>query len=143
MTGWGPLLLLYLFANNMGKGRGGSPRGAPPQRPPDPFTFPPADKPPVPAKYTPGAPAAKKPAPGDTGTGAWVTYDSGGVKMPPAVIARAKVLLNDKTAHETIEPDPSRPGEMVRYLRTTDNPPGHTSVTAWRPRVPATKGVAV
>lgn len=60
----------------------------------------------------------------------WVPY----VPLVQAVIDRANALLHDPTMHpneERIEPDPASGGQ-VRYLKLSA-PPGHTSVTAWKP----------
>jgi hypothetical protein len=98
-------VLLFLF----GSRKGGS-REAPPK-----YNFPPS--PAATTNYS----AAPPPA--------WVPY----APLTPEVIARAEQILHDRNAHQLIENDPSHPGLKVRYLRTTDNPPGHTSVTAWMP----------
>jgi hypothetical protein len=65
---------------------------------------------------------------GPTFGAGWVPYDP----LNQAVIARAEQLLRDASApHEVIEQDPAGAGK-VRYLKL-NAPPGHWTVTAWRP----------
>jgi hypothetical protein len=116
-----PLLFLFALGRAKGGGFNVSPpgRGRPPRpRPNDPHDY--TNVQPTPAAYKPAGPSTEKP---------WLTYPN---PIPAAVINRAQALLKDHTVHEQIEKDPST-GGTVRYLRTTDNPPGHTSVTAWIP----------
>jgi hypothetical protein len=141
MRGFGPLFLLYLLTHWNGGGSAPAysfptPKPNKPPKPhphkprPDPaYSYPPAPKPPAPV------PAASKPSPSplvysSAPVAPWVAYKP----LNPAVIKRAQQLLTDVTVHELIEQDPAHAGRKVRYLRTTDNPPGHTSVTAWMPR---------
>lgn len=106
-----PLLLLYLIAQS------GKRRGWPaPAHHEDPHSFPQGGL--TPASYHPG-----KTAPAS----AWTPYKP----LTAEVIARAQQLLSSG-AVETIEPDPSHPGDSVRYLRTHDTHTGKTNVTAWR-----------
>lgn len=118
----GPLFLLYLLSEGS-KGSGGGRKQAPSPYdfPPDPVT-PPRPLQPTPAVYRPAGP----PSP-------WMVYSP----LSQQVIARAEQILADPSAHEVIEPDPSRPGESVRYLRLKDPTTGKTNVTAWMPRHPA------
>lgn len=114
----GPLLVLYLLANH---GRKDEPR---PERPPGP-PLPPG---PMPYDYPP-APAPRN-VPGPSPSSEWLPYKP----LNPLIVARAEEILKDPTKHVVIEADPTKPGgSLVRYIRTTDNPPGHTSVTAWLP----------
>lgn len=106
-----PLLLLWLLGSK-GKRDG---RSGPPKY----------DYPPSPAATTNPASPVYSSSPPPT----WVPY----APLTPEVIARAEQILHDHNAHQLIENDPSHPGGKVRYLRTTDNPPGHVSVTAWMP----------
>lgn len=80
--------------------------------------------------YPPAMPADTVPVSvpsGATGSKKWIVYHP----LTPTVIARAEALLKDPTAKaETIERD--QDGNVVRYLKL-NAPPGHTSVTAWRP----------
>lgn len=65
---------------------------------------------------------------GPTFAETWVPY----APLNAAVIARAEQLLRDPRApHEVIEQDPASAGK-VRYLKL-NAPPGHWTVTAWRP----------
>lgn len=133
MSGAGPLVLLWLLSQ---RGKGGDTSSAPPHggghhggtphrgaSPHDPFHMPPAQ----------GQPVAYQGGGGGASSGPWISYSP----LHPDVVARAQALLHDVAAPpETIEPDPHplAPGGIVRYLKTHDNPPGHTSVTAWRHR---------
>jgi hypothetical protein len=106
-----PLLLLFLFGQGGNRGRR--------ERPP-------------PYDFKPDRPRGDQPAPLFSSAPtqrAWVPYEP----LTPEVIARAEQILHDRNAHQLIENDPTHPGAKVRYLRTTDNPPGHVSVTAWMP----------
>lgn len=120
MTSINPIwLLLLLLFTGKGGGRGGGGRAA------DPFkAFEPGPGP-QPISYKGGGGGMR---------GRWKPYKP----LTPEVIARAQALLNDRSVHEVIEKDAA--GGVVRYLRTTDNPPGHVSVTAWRP---VDSGIAV
>lgn len=151
MTAWGPFLILWFLSRSSGAARAPAPKPKVPE--PGPFHFPPVQPP----KPKPGAPAkpgaaAKPGAPGQPApvnvkyapsapSSDWIPYEP----VPGAVAARAKQLLSDASVHEAIEKDPAHPGQVVRFLRTTDNPPGHTSVTAWKPRpgTPAEKRAVV
>lgn len=65
---------------------------------------------------------------GPTFAPSWAPYHP----LNQAVIARAEQLLRDPAApHEVIENDPAGAGK-VRYLKM-NAPPGHWSVTAWKP----------
>jgi len=111
VTDLAPLLLLYLLSQ--GKRRGARPRPSHD----DPHAFAPDGL--RPAAYYGAGPA----------TG-WIPY----APLTPEVIARAEAILHDPSKHETIEPDPTHPGAVVRYLRTPDTHTGKVNVTAWRAR---------
>jgi len=113
-----PLLFLLLLLS-MRKQGGAAPGGGGTAH-----VFPPAPATPVPV---PGAVPVS--APGRIKSRRWKPYHP----LTPGVIARAEELLRDPTAPaEVIEKDAS--GQPVRFLKL-NAPPGHLSVTAWRPNV--------
>lgn len=123
-----PLILLLLIL--AARGRGG--RGNAPSGKKDPFDFTPSK--PVPVTAAPGFDVVPTSfdsgKPGGRALSKWVPY----APLIPEVIERASQILNQRGAKEIIEPDPADKTRVVRYLRTTDSPPGHVQVTAWRAR---------
>jgi hypothetical protein len=122
-----PVILLFLLLASRRKGAAwqpsytlhhASPHGSHPSTGPAAFPLPPATL--VPASMPSGPTFAET----------WKPY----APLNQAVIARAEQLLRDPSApHEVIEPDPAGQGK-VRYLKL-NAPPGHWSVTAWKPTI--------
>jgi len=119
MSPLGLLLLLWAFSRRNSPNVDPWQAPAPKPKPPEPWNTP-ASGWLQPASYGGGAPPQSK----------WKPYKP----LTSAIIERAQKILNDPTAHEVIEPDPNDKTQVVRYLRTTDSPPGHVNVTAWRAR---------
>jgi hypothetical protein len=125
-----PTAALFLFLalrDLFGSGKGG-------KRPKkDPFDFTPT-KPVKPSPKPGPSPDGFEIVPASTAPSGsrskWVPY----APLIPEVIERASQILNQRGAKEIIEPDPADKTRVVRYLRTTDSPPGHVQVTAWRAR---------
>lgn len=113
------LVLLFLLSQSR---KGATPHGGGGHV--DPHAFPPDGGGLRPASYGGGGASSSE----------WTPYKP----LTPEVIARAQALLSDASKVETIEPDPSHPGEVVRYLRTPDTRTGKVNVTAWRATHPGT-----
>jgi hypothetical protein len=122
--GWAPFFFLWLLSGGNSRGGGGGSRPKPTPAT-DPFAFAPV-VPPSSSAAPRAVPVSYSAAP----SGQWLSY----APLNPTIVSRAQALLKDPSKHEVIEPDPTRPGKVVRFLRTKDSATGMTSVTAWKAR---------